>query len=86
MANTTIVNDRLAAGTFVQASGSPMLKLFNNIFFGKGTVVNMTAEQRNNLVGTDPNWWTAILLTATYGSAHQTSLAEPIPAPPMGST
>jgi hypothetical protein len=47
--NNTFVND-YGAGTFVRTTGTPLVKIYNNIFAGPGTVTNAVAEQKNNIV------------------------------------
>ena len=43
--HNTFVNERSAGGTFVYIGGSPMARVVNNLFVGKGTPVSGTATQ-----------------------------------------
>jgi len=53
--NNTFVNDRPNGGLFVALRAAPSpARLVNNIFAGKGTVVQGAAEQKDNLVTNRP--------------------------------
>jgi len=55
--NNTFVNDRPAGGRFLfVAPGTPEVTIVNNLFAGRGTVLDGPGEVTHNLITTDPGF------------------------------
>ncbi|MCY7411310.1 MAG: hypothetical protein LH473_13640 [Chitinophagales bacterium] len=65
LANNTIVNDK-SSGTFLQLqTGTSLLKSYNNIFAGSGTLLSGTATS----VDTSNNWRTVSIASVSFSDA-----------------
>lgn len=55
LVNNTFVNDH-GSGAFVSVSGSPTVKLWNNLFVGPGSRLNGAGDTAANLASSDPGF------------------------------